>query len=163
MISYDLKCHPQGHVFEGWFGSADSFQEQLRRGLIACPHCGSVEVERQLSIPNVGANSNQERAVAKPSTDDVIAAAPVMTAPPVLPPALREVLARVAEAQAETLKQSEWVGDKFADEVRAQHYGEAEERLVHGEASAKQAQDLAEEGIAIMPILFPVAPPDKRN
>lgn len=163
MISYDLKCGEQGHVFEGWFASADGFQEQWKRGLIACPYCGSVAIEKQLSVPNVGAKSNQQRLPAPDSVVPTKSSAPTMSAPPALPPAVKEAIARVAEAQAEALQQSAWVGDAFAEEVRAQHYGEAETRPVHGEASVQQAQELAEEGIAVMPILFPIAPPDKRN
>ena len=52
----DLKCAHQ-HVFEGWFASEDDFQSQLGRGLVSCPICGDVAVEKQLSAPrlNLGA------------------------------------------------------------------------------------------------------------
>ena len=170
MISFDLKCRAEGHVFEGWFGSAESYRDQLERGLITCPQCGSVDIEKQLSVPNVGAKSNQQRQTlpeTPPSPAPTAAQVPAMSAPPslpdALPPAVREAIARVAEAQAEALKSSQWVGDSFAEEVRAQHYGETNAKLVHGEATAKQAEELAEEGIAIMPIIYPIVPPDKRN
>lgn len=172
MISFDLKCLSKGHVFEGWFVSAESYRDQMERDLIVCPECGSVEIEKQLSIPNVGAKSNQQRqslpeTPQPPASPTAAAQVPAMSAPPslpdALPPAMREIIARVTEAQAEALKQSEWVGDSFAEEVRAQHYGETDAKIVHGEATAKQAEELAEEGIAIMPILFPIVPPDKRN
>jgi hypothetical protein len=167
VISFDLKCRTQDHVFEGWFGSAESYRDQMERGLIACPQCGSADIEKQLSIPNVGAKSNQQSQVKAEAAPLTTAPTPAMsrptTLPTALPPAVREVIARVAEAQAEALRQSEWVGGAFAENVRAQHYGETEAKLVHGEATAEQAEELAEEGIAIMPILFPIAPPDKRN
>ncbi len=167
MISFDLKCRAQGHVFEGWFGSAESYRDQMERGLIACPRCGSVDIAKQLSVPNVGAKSNQQGQTKPKATPLVAASAPALSAPPslpdALPPAVRGIIARAAEAQAEALKSSQWVGDAFAEEVRAQHYGETDAKLVHGEATAKQAEELAGEGIAIMPILFPVTPPAKRN
>jgi hypothetical protein len=163
MISYDLKCQTHRHVFEGWFASADSYRDQTARGLVACPQCGCVDIEKQLSIPNVGAKSNQQRQTLPEIAPLSKTATPAMAAPPSLPIAVKEMMARVAEAQAEALKTSQWVGNSFAEEVRAQHYGETDAKLVHGEATAKQAEDLAEEGIAIMPILFPIAPPDKRN
>ena len=69
----------------------------------------------------------------------------------------------MAQLQAQALKSSTWVGDKFADRARAMHYGEEDQALIHGQASPKQAQDLAEEGIAVAPILFPITPPGKAN
>ncbi len=45
MIVYDLQCG-DGHRFEGWFGSADDFQAQRERGLLACPACGVKAVVR---------------------------------------------------------------------------------------------------------------------
>ena len=44
MIIFDLKCAPQGHVFEAWFGSSDDYEAQSARGLVACPICGAGEV-----------------------------------------------------------------------------------------------------------------------
>ena len=56
MKVFDLACHAD-HGFEGWFGSADAFDEQARRKLIACPLCGSTTVRKLLSAPrlNLGA------------------------------------------------------------------------------------------------------------
>ena len=80
-----------------------------------------------------------------------------------LPPKLVEAFAKIAKVQAEMLKQSAWVGDKFADEARSMHYGEKDEKPIHGKTSAKQARDLMEEGIAVQPLLVPVTPPDELN
>ncbi len=166
MISFDLKCRVQGHVFEGWFGSAEAYRDQLARGLVTCPQCGSGDIEKLLSVPNVGAKSNQQVNVSV-EVPESHPPAPMMSAPAsppeAIPPVVREMMARVVEAQAKALKSSEWVGDKFVEEVRAQHYGETDVRPVHGEANARQAEELAEEGIGVMPILFPIAPPKKRN
>jgi hypothetical protein len=72
-------------------------------------------------------------------------------------------LQAMATMQAEALKQSRWVGSDFAEQSRAQHYGEREVETIHGQATPEQAQDLIEEGIAVMPLPFPVAPPDQTN
>jgi hypothetical protein len=55
------------------------------------------------------------------------------------------------------------VGDQFADQSRAIHYGEREEVPIHGQATIEEAQALIEEGIAVMPLPFPVAPPEEVN
>jgi hypothetical protein len=53
---------------------------------------------------------------------------------------------------------SEYVGDKFADEARKIHYEEAEKRGIYGEATAEEAQGLVEEGIEVH--MLPKLPED---
>ncbi len=174
MIAYDLKCRAGGHAFEGWFGSARDYSAQKESGLLVCPMCGSSEIEKALSVPNVGRKSNQAPASA-PKAAAAAVTAPVPQPPQTTPASMmttsgaplsdkaRAMLNKIAEVQAKALKQSEWVGHGFVEEVRAQHYGEADQRKVHGEASIKDAAELAEEGIDIMPIMFPYAPPKTHN
>ena len=47
---------------------------------------------------------------------------------------------------------SDYVGDSFAEEARKIHYGETEERNIHGEATDKEAEELVEEGIEVAKI-----------
>jgi hypothetical protein len=175
MIVFDLQCEAAGHRFEGWFKSSDDFASQQQRALVTCPVCGSAQVSKAITAPNLGRKGNQlaVRLAAAPSQAPQIAPSPAetpvaapaaqpMTAGPV-PPEAAALFKAMAQMQAEALKSSTWVGDKFADRARAMHYGETDQALIHGQASAKQAQDLAEEGIAVAPILFPIAPPGKAN
>ena len=46
----------------------------------------------------------------------------------------------------------DYVGDKFADEARAIHYGDKEEREIYGETSIDDAVELIEEGINVEPL-----------
>jgi len=55
------------------------------------------------------------------------------------------------------------VGERFADESRAIHYGEREGKAIHGKATLKDARDLLDEGIAVAPIVVPFTPPDDLN
>jgi hypothetical protein len=157
MIAFDLKCS-NGHVFEGWFGSSVDYEGQREKGMIACPNCGDSAIGKAIMAPNIVAKSNQKMA-AKPITPD----APKAPGTPLLPPQMREMLAAIAEKQAEMLPNSTWVGGAFPEEVRAIYYGEAPERLIHGEATPDQARELAEEGVPIMPMLIPVVPPKAQN
>jgi len=157
MIVFDLSC-PLGHRFEGWFGSSEDFLRQCDDGLVVCPNCGSPEVIKAPMAPAVPKKGNQRPAVTREKTGD----APLM-APAQLPPQVAAALRKVAEFQAEAIKQSEWVGDRFAEESRAIHYGERDGKSIHGKASAEEAQELVEEGIAIAPLLIPIAPPDEIN
>jgi len=47
---------------------------------------------------------------------------------------------------------SENVGARFADEVRAMHYGDAPERSIFGEAKGSEAKELIDEGIPVAPL-----------
>jgi hypothetical protein len=69
-------------------------------------------------------------------------------------------LLKLAERQAEALKTSRWVGDNFARDARAMHYGDKQVEAIHGQATPTQARELIEEGVDIAPVLFPVAPPE---
>ena len=55
------------------------------------------------------------------------------------------------------LANTEDVGERFAEESRKIHYGEAEERGIRGQASREETEALLEEGIAVMPLPLPAA------
>jgi hypothetical protein len=61
------------------------------------------------------------------------------------------------------LKDSEWVGDRFAEEARSMHLGEAEARAVHGNATPAEAKSLIDEGVPVAPLPLPVLPPNQVN
>ena len=155
MIVFDLTCD-SGHRFEGWFGSSQDYAGQRARGLVSCPQCGSVAVEKAPMAPAVPRKGNRE-----------VAALPVPVKQPMargaMPPEVAEALGKLAEAQAKALKDSRWVGDAFAEQTRAMHYGERDAETIHGQASLEEAQALFEEGIPVAPLPFPVAPPDELN
>ena len=56
------------------------------------------------------------------------------------------------QAARKMLAQAEDVGGHFADEARRIHRGEAPERTIKGNASAADAVQLIEEGIAVLPL-----------
>jgi hypothetical protein len=74
-----------------------------------------------------------------------------------------QALHKLAEAQAKALEGSKWVGDGFAEQTRAMHYGERDAETIHGQATHEQALELFEEGIPVSPLPFPVAPPEDLN
>ena len=60
-----------------------------------------------------------------------------------------EFLRRVRET---VLENATYVGDKFAEEARRIHYGEAEARGIYGEASPTEVEALREEGVDVLPL-----------
>jgi hypothetical protein len=163
MIVFDLECRSGSHRFEGWFGSSDDFAAQQARGLLCCPQCGSPDVAKAPMAPRVARKGNQQVDVAPRQAEKTqpMAAAPPAELP--MPPEAIAMMKKLARMQAEALKQSRWVGDSFAEDARAMHYGEREAEVIHGQATLEEAQDMLEEGIAVAPLPFPVAPPGKAN
>lgn len=151
MIVFDLAC-ASGHRSEGWFASSAAFEDQRGRGLVTCPQCGSAEMSKAPMAPAVPAKSNGR-----------VDSAEKRSVTSQLPPEIAKAMQALAAAQARALKDSTWVGDRFADESRAMHYGERDHATIHGQATADEAVALAEEGIAVLPLPFPVAPPDELN
>lgn len=152
MIVFDLCC-ADGHRFEGWFASSGDFESQQARGLVACPQCGSAQVVKAPMAPAVPRKGNQ---LASAKSSQVVAGGAI-------PPEVQAVFAKLAELQAETLKGSRFVGSGFAEQSRAIHYGEQPAEVIHGQATLEEARDLLEEGVAVLPLPFPVAPPEDLN
>lgn len=158
MIVFELQCRTAGHRFEGWFGSSQDFAAQQERGLVSCPHCGCGDIIKAPMAPAVPRKGNQ-----KPDRASAVGNQVRPMAGGALPPEAAEVMAKLAELQSEALKKSRWVGEDFAEVSREIHYGEREPEVVHGQASAEEAKSLLDEGVAVMPLPFPVAPPDELN
>jgi hypothetical protein len=153
MIVFDLKCGGQGHVFEGWFGSGADYDAQRERGLLACPICGSAEVAKAPMAPAVPAKGASDGCASRGSAD----------LPAAAPAEIKAMLAAAAAVQRKLLASSESVGDRFADEARAIHLGDAQARSIHGRATLAQAASLAEEGVPIAALPFPVVAPEEEN
>lgn len=145
MKVFNLSCE-QDHVFEGWFGRSEDFDQQVEQGLVQCPVCGSGEIRKLLSAPRI----NRGRADA-PARD---AGAPQATEP-----SGRELEAqRLWMHMARKLVEStEDVGRRFAEEARRIHYNETPARAIRGEATPREAADLAEEGIEVFAFPMPAA------
>ncbi|MFO1034993.1 MAG: DUF1178 family protein [Hyphomicrobiales bacterium] len=149
MIRYDLICD-KGHEFDGWFSDSDSFEKQARRGLVACSHCGSIRVEKQLMAPRLGARSTKKEGTGVSSSPSPSPSHAMMAGP--ADPRLQAMVKMVRDLRAHVEKTAENVGDRFAEEARKIHYGETEERGIYGSASRDEAQALIEEGIDVHPL-----------
>jgi len=153
MIHYQLRC-AQDHGFDGWFNDSASFDRQAKRGLVECPTCGDTKVERALMAPAVST-----RAAAPP---EPVAAPTAEASPPPPPMPIPEVagggrmpaqlMSMLQKLRAEVEKNCDYVGPELAEEARKIHRGEAEERGIYGEATADEAEALAEEGIELSQI-----------
>jgi len=127
-----LRCS-NGHGFEGWFASEDDYQSQNGRGLVECPLCADKVVSRLPSAPRLNLSGAKAPEASVPASADK---APV------------EVTLQAAWMQAvrHVLANTEDVGERFAEEARRIHYGEAEARGIRALPSRKLANSMASYG-----------------
>lgn len=152
MKVFDLGCI-DGHRFEGWFRSAEDFAEQCRLRQLRCPVCDRDAVERLPSASrlNLGSHAHAGRRSGDPSGDELPGPHDALAAKrPPTPEGLVRAIAR------EILRTTQDVGERFVDEARRMHRGEAPARAIRGSASAEQASALIDEGVPIAPIPFPL-------
>lgn len=156
----NLQCVHQ-HAFEGWFASEDDFQSQLERGLVECPMCGDPSVVKLPSAPRLNLSASRSvapvAATPAPATTQALATGADQLAEKLSPEARAELRAAWLKLARHVMAHTEDVGEKFADEARRIHHGEAPERGIRGQASVEQARELLEEGIDVLPLPLPAA------
>jgi len=137
MILYDLRCD-KGHVFEAWFADRATFDDQAKAGIVTCPTCASTKIEKAPMAPRI--NKGADKAV-KPA-----AAVARRTA------VMGEAMSALRELREKVERNFEHVGERFPEEARKIHYGEAEKRNIYGDATEAEAKELAEEGVEVQRI-----------
>ncbi|MGC6516619.1 MAG: DUF1178 family protein [Candidatus Puniceispirillaceae bacterium] len=173
MIKYQLLCD-QEHEFEGWFSNSASFNDQLAKGFVDCPVCGSDKVRRALMAPNL--NSPKTRKMpdlpALPKAEDIAAemssgkqgvntqeAAQSQNNSPLgdnplakLSPkdqaaVMGAAMTALRDMHKKVKKDFTNVGEKFAEEARKIHYGETKEKPIYGTTTQDERDELLDEGI----------------
>jgi hypothetical protein len=150
MILFALRCAAD-HQFEGWFRDNAAFERQNRRGLIACPDCGSTAVEKAPMAPRLG-RSTKGRA-SEPESREAPAGTPAPASDNDNAPPSPAQLRRALQVLRHHVEQNcENVGARFAEEARRIHKGDAEARGIYGEATRSEAKALIEDGIEVASI-----------
>ena len=134
MIRYRLICS-QDHEFDAWFRDGAGYERQVKRQQVTCPHCGDVDVSKAIMAP--GLKSAPAEGIATEAQAHEVA---------------RRILAAVGKLKDTVETDYDYVGESFADEARAIHHGEAEERGIWGEATSEDAEELLDEGIPVLPL-----------
>lgn len=158
MIHYALVCEAE-HEFDGWFRSSEDFDGQVSRRLVTCPVCGSADVRRALMAPAVATRREATAAPVLPAPEPeatpgaVPAPIPGPVPDPRAPdPRAMALLEMMRAVRREVEASADYVGNRFPEEARRIHYGEAEARGIYGEASAADVEALREEGVDILPL-----------
>lgn len=140
MIRFTLVCD-NGHDFESWFASNESYEFQIDADLVACPHCSSIKISKAVMAPAVARKVRGK----KPLEEVKHGVALVNDAGGELRQLARELHEKIVAATVD-------VGEEFPVEARRIHDGEAPERAIRGQASLEEARALIEDGVAIMPM-----------
>lgn len=136
MILYDLTC-PDEHRFESWFRNSNVVEKLIKAGQVACPVCGSKKVHKAPMAPRIGKSSSDDAPAKTQANDTELTAA------------MEKAAAAFTELQKVIEKNFDHVGDKFPEEARRIHYGEAKKRGIYGNASKEDTEALREEGIEV--------------
>jgi hypothetical protein len=132
MILYQLLCH-KGHDFEAWFRDSTTYDSQSATGDVACPFCGTTQVNKAPMAPHLATGGDKGR---KQGVDEERAHK-----------VAEKILEAVDGISRKVEENCEFVGDEFAEEAKRIHYGESEERDIYGEATDEEAEELDEEGV----------------
>lgn len=129
MIRYALFCKDCDTEFEAWFASSSAYDAQVQQDLVNCVACHGTAVAKQIMAPAV---SGTKRDTA---------------------PDPEKVFGQLAAAARQHLAENvDYVGDGFATEAKAMHYGEQDHRPIWGETTPEERKELKDEGVAASPI-----------
>lgn len=129
MMIFGLICE-DGHQFEGWFQDHRSLLDQMERGLIQCPVCGTFRVAQHLSTG--GMVRRGEQGDGQKARPDFLQA-------------LQEFIQTRFED----------VGAEFAKTALRIHYGVEEERNIRGTTTEEEDRLLREEGVPFVKVPLP--------
>ena len=134
MILYKLKCS-NGHNFDSWFKSSETFEKLSKLGQIKCEFCDSQRIEKELMSPGLQISSSDKKVERNLLTQSHSEAEKILK-----------------EFKEKIEKNTENVGRDFAKVARQIHDGEAPNRSIIGEATAQETIDLIEDEIPITPL-----------
>ncbi|MEM7458486.1 MAG: DUF1178 family protein [Pseudomonadota bacterium] len=137
MIKYALICSDCDAEFEAWFASSDAYDRQAKNGLVECLACHGTNVSKAIMAPAVSGTKKSD------------------------PPDPQKVFGKLAaQARQHVSDNFDYVGDGFATEARAMHYGETAHKPIWGETTADERAELKDEGVPAEP-LHPAFTPAK--
>ena len=131
MIVFNLNCSDCAYSFEGWFENTKDYNKQIKKGLLSCPSCNSIQIKKGLMAPNLVKKSNSK--ISKGN---------------------KSIASNVKKLKKIIEKEFDYVGNKFTEEAKKIKYGEVKERAIYGEASIEQTKELIDEDIDVLPLPF---------
>lgn len=133
MIHYALVCE-NAHKFEAWFRNAEAYEDQHGRGIVTCPICSSVSVDKAMMAPSLSRSASEKVSLSIGHPEHA---------------QIREAMRALRQ---KVVSEADYVGDKFAEEARKIHFKDVEARGIYGEATRDEVASLVEDGVDFMPL-----------
>ena len=132
MIKYNLRCENK-HEFESWFSDSNEFERLKKNNLLECIYCNSTKVNKSIMSPRVVNN--------KETKSDFISIENLR--------GKKEALKKLKKFVENNF---EFVGDKFASQVREIYYDTSRKKNIYGTTTLEERKELSDEGIELMSI-----------
>ena len=133
MIKYILRCK-KNHEFESWFSDSTEFEKLKKKKLLECIYCNSKEISKSIMAPRVAVINEQTKELEKFSK------------------VLKKEKKSLVRIRNYIEKNFEFVGENFSTKVREIYYDKKNNKKIYGTTTAKERQELAEEGIDLLSI-----------
>ena len=133
MIKYNLKCK-NNHEFESWFSDSNEFEKLKKKKLLECIYCNSTEINKSIMSPMISVVNSSENELSKISSQ------------------VKKEKKKLLKIREYIEKNFEFVGDKFTKEVREIYYDKKRKKTIYGTTTAKDREELANEGIEILSV-----------
>ena len=132
MIKYNLRCENK-HEFESWFSDSNEFEKLKKNNLLECIYCNSTKVNKSIMSPRVVNN--------KETKSDFISIEDLR--------GKKEALKKLKKFVENNF---EFVGDKFASQVREIYYDTSRKKNIYGTTTLEERKELSDEGIELISI-----------
>jgi hypothetical protein len=155
MICYRLRC-AGGHLFEGWYRDSATFSRLREAGMLSCAECGMADVDQAPMAPAIVSAGRRRAPVAQEQPVSAVAAtAETREGAPARQSGSEPLHVNEADRMLGAMRHirelvethCENVGERFAQEALRIHHGEAPERGIYGDVSARDREMLHDEGV----------------
>ena len=133
MIKYNLKCE-NNHEFESWFSNSVEFEKLDKKKLLECIYCSSKKIKKSIMAPMISNSKNKYREHHISEKD------------------LRFEKKKLLKLRKYIESNFHYVGKDFSKKVREVFYDKKSKKAIYGTTTAKERQELAEEGINLLSI-----------
>ena len=133
MIKYNLKCNNE-HEFESWFSDSNEFDNLKKKKLLECIFCSSKKVNKSIMAPMISGtkiNNNETQELNENLVNE------------------KDKLLKLRKFVENNF---EYVEKNFSDKVREIYYDKKSKKAIYGNATAKEREELEEEGIDLLSI-----------
>ena len=129
MIKYNLKCQ-NNHEFESWFSNSEEFEKLNNRKMLECIYCSSKKIKKSIMAPMISSSKRID----------------------FINKDFKKEKHKLLQLRKFIEKNFDYVGSDFSKKVREVYYDKKNKKAIYGTTTAKEREELAEEGIDLLSI-----------